>query len=103
MISSPTQIVLDKTTVKLALVSHEQRQSKLILESKPQFNVISAGLQGPVGTVAEDVLAKAASAELAAMNASTVSDQVSTDLELLVTDLNNAFVYHTGAISAQGG
>lgn len=110
MISSPTTVVLENTISRVALVSHDQRTAKVVIEAKPQFHVISAGLQGPVGTVAADVLARAAAAEQAAITAQQAASAASldatntnADLDTMITDLNNAFVFHTGAISAQGG
>ncbi|ELA7323102.1 hypothetical protein Q9X98_004746 [Vibrio parahaemolyticus] len=41
-------------------------------------------------------------AEQAANNALTVANQATADLDKLITDMNDAFVYHAGVISAQG-
>ncbi len=103
MISSLTTIVLKKTVRQIVNVTQKQQQTKVVVQGRPNFSVVSVGLQGPVGTVAEDVLSRAAAAELAATAASNVANQAATDVEQLVTDLNNAFVFHSGAISAQGG
>lgn len=56
-----------------------------------------------MGTVADEVLSRAEAAEQAANNALTVANQATADLDKLITDMNDAFVYHTGVISAQGG
>lgn len=103
MISSQTAVVLERTVQRVARLSHDERETTVTVQATPYYFVISAGLQGPVGTVAEDVLARAAAAEQAAADASSTAGQAALDLDKLVTDLNNAFAYHAGAISAQGG
>lgn len=103
MISSQPAIVLERTVQRVARLSHDRRETTVTVQATPHYFVISAGLQGPVGTVAEDVLARAAAAEQAAGDAAVVAGQAVLDLNQLITGLNNAFAYHAGAISAQGG
>lgn len=54
-----------------------------------------------MGTVAENVLARAAAAETTANEAMALAEDTATDLASLTAQLRDAFTYHTGVISAQ--
>lgn len=66
------------------------------------FQLVAVGVQGPVGTVAENVLQRSLQAEVAAKAAELSASQAQDDLSDLIFGLNQAFSFHTGAISAQG-
>lgn len=103
MISSKTAVTLSRVELRVARITQGQHVAVVASPSRPRFGVVSAGLQGPVGTVAENVLARAEAAELAATEAAAVAGQTASDLTSLTNKLKDAFVYHAGAISAQGG
>lgn len=67
----------------------------------PRVSVVSVGVQGPVGVLAEGVLQRTLQAEAAARQATAVAAEASDVLEDLLTDLRAAFQHHAGAISAQ--
>lgn len=83
-------------TVRLGDTVVEVRQP-----AAPRLQVLTFGYQGPVGTVAENVLARAAAAETTANEAMALAEDTATDLASLTTQLRDAFTYHTGVISAQ--
>lgn len=68
----------------------------------PRLNVISLGVQGPVGVLAENVLQRTQQAEQNAMQALELATGASATLAGLLEDLQGAFIYHAGVISAQG-
>lgn len=69
----------------------------------PRLSVISLGVQGPVGVLAENVLQRTLQAEQDASKALALAQGADTTLAALLEDLQGAFTYHAGAISAQGG
>ncbi|MDV2801622.1 hypothetical protein R0E53_29165 [Pseudomonas aeruginosa] len=69
----------------------------------PRLTVVSVGVQGPVGALAENVLQRTLQAEADARQALTLATDANATLGALLEDLQGAFTYHAGAISAQGG
>lgn len=69
----------------------------------PRLSVISLGVQGPVGVLAESVLERTRQAEKNAIQALTLAQGADATLAGLLEELQGAFVYHAGVISAQGG
>ncbi len=64
-------------------------------------SVVTLGSQGPVGSVAEEVLSKAAQASTDAVLALETSQKNQAFLDDVVTGMTNRFNYHARAISAQ--
>ncbi|ERY86339.1 hypothetical protein Q022_05926 [Pseudomonas aeruginosa BWHPSA009] len=83
------------------------RQAGRVVEVRqalaPNVTVVAVGVQGPVGALAENVLQRTKQAELDAKAALTLATGATETLDALLADLQGAFVYHAGAISAQGG
>lgn len=69
----------------------------------PRLSIISLGVQGPVGVLAENVLQRTLQAEQNASKALALAQGADTTLASLLEDLQGAFTYHAGAISAQEG
>ncbi|MFU4162792.1 hypothetical protein ACM7DV_29575 [Pseudomonas aeruginosa] len=100
-------------TVQRVVVTHgvervvTVRQAGRVLEVRqllsPRVTVVSAGVQGPVGALAENVLQRTLQAELDARQALALASDANAALGALLEDLQGAFTYHAGAISAQGG
>ncbi|WP_413285970.1 hypothetical protein [Vibrio sp. MA40-2] len=78
-------------------------QSQVTMQnpSKMKMSVITMGRQGPVGTVAEDVLARAMAAELAANEAKAQSSQIAEDQTSMVDGMTMALDHYIGVISVQ--
>ncbi|EMO7933180.1 hypothetical protein AVM47_033700 [Pseudomonas aeruginosa] len=100
-------------TVQRVVVTHgvervvTVRQAGRVLEVRqllsPRVTVVSAGVQGPVGALAENVLQRTLQAEADARQALALASDANATLGALLEDLQGAFDYHAGAISAQGG
>jgi hypothetical protein len=103
MIDGTNRVTQVKVVRQVVRIKQGNRQSTVERQGPPRLTVVRTGVQGPVGTVADEVLSRAEAAEQAANNALTVANQATADLDKLITDMNDAFVYHTGVISAQGG
>lgn len=69
----------------------------------PRLSVISLGVQGPVGVLAENVLQRTLQAEQNASLALELAKGADSTLAGLLEELQGAFIYHAGVISAQGG
>lgn len=100
MINSETTVVLEKVNRQVVRLTQGSRKTVIEQTIAPRFQVLSVGLQGPVGTVAENVLSMAASAVAAAETAETVATQANDDLEQLVNGLSNAIAYQSGVFMA---
>ncbi|MBM2631714.1 hypothetical protein [Pseudomonas aeruginosa] len=83
------------------------RQAGRVVEVRqalaPNVTVVAVGVQGPVGALAENVLQRTKQAELDARKALTLATDANATLGTLLEDLQGAFTYHAGAISAQEG
>lgn len=69
--------------------------------SRPRINVVSVGVQGPVGTVAESVLTMAQEAKETANQASQKADEASQDQQSMVSGMTLTLDHYIGAIEAQ--
>lgn len=69
----------------------------------PRLSVVSLGVQGPVGVLAENVLQRTLQAELNANRALELAQGADAAVAALMDDLQGAFTYHAGVISAQEG
>lgn len=83
------------------------RQAGRVVEVRqalaPNVTVVAVGVQGPVGALAENVLQRTLQAEADASAALALATDANVALGALLEDLQGAFTYHAGAISAQGG
>lgn len=101
MTDAQGRIVVTAPVQRIVTVTQGDQVVEVRQALSPHIQVISMGVQGPVGTVAERVLDRAAAAEAAADEAMALAEDTATDLASLTTQLRDAFTYHTGVISAQ--
>lgn len=101
MTDAQGRIVVTSPVQRIVTVTQGDQVVEVRQALSPHIQVISMGVQGPVGTVAERVLDRAAAAEAAADEAMALAEDTATDLASLTTQLRDAFTYHTGVISAQ--
>ena len=101
MTDAQGRIVVTSPVQRIVTVTQGDQVVEVRQSLSPHVQVISMGVQGPVGTVAERVLDRAAAAEAAADEAMALAEDTVTDLASLTTQLRDAFTYHTGVISAQ--
>lgn len=102
MIDAVSQVTHVKVVRQVVRIKQGNQQRIIDRVDKPRLSVVRAGVQGPTGTVAEEVLNLAESAERAANAAHAIATTNSADLDKLITDMNSAFEYHAGAMSAIG-
>lgn len=69
--------------------------------SRARLNVVSLGKQGPVGTVAEEVLKMATEAQAAANEAKVQSAQVAEDQSSMVGGMTMTIDHYIGVIGVQ--
>ena len=72
----------------------------IIQQSRPRINVVSVGVQGPVGTVAESVLTMAEEAKVAAEQAMKLAEATSQEQADMVSGMILALDHYIGAIGA---
>tara|TARA_B100000929_G_scaffold244902_1_gene202989 strand:+ start:1095 stop:1403 length:309 start_codon:yes stop_codon:yes gene_type:complete len=101
MTDAQGRIVVTAPVQRIVTVTRGDQVVEVRQALSPHIQVISMGVQGPVGTVAESVLSQAATASATAEEAKALSENTATDLASLTTQLRDAFTYHTGVISAQ--
>lgn len=101
MTEAQGRIVVTSSVQRIVTVTQGGRVVEVRQALSPHIQVISMGVQGPVGTVAESVLNRAAIAEATAEDAKTLAEGAATDLASLTRQLRDAFTYHTGVISSQ--
>ena len=68
---------------------------------RPRIHVVSIGIQGPVGTVAESVLTMAQEAVATANQAIKKADVVSQEQQTMVSGMALTLDFYIGAIAAQ--
>lgn len=99
MINSSQRIVVTNTVDRIVTLSVGGAVVEVRESTKPNVQVVTVGVQGPVGTVAENVLAMAAQAEAAAARAEALAVQNDADLTQFVNSLSNAIAYQSGVFS----
>ncbi|MEL0625029.1 hypothetical protein V6238_18295 [Marinomonas arenicola] len=100
MISANPVVVLEKAEMQVVRIEQGARVAIVESSKDPVFQVLSVGLQGPVGTVAEEVLSMAARAESLALEALALANQTDADLDQFVQGFSGAIAYQSGVISA---
>lgn len=112
MISSKTTVTLSRVELWVARITQGQHVAVVTSPSRPRFGVVSTGLQGPAGTLSDNVLqsveqtsadaaAARESADAAGLAAATAQEAATGAVEsvnTLMRSLQNAFEYHAGAI-----
>ena len=94
------QIKLNITEQRVVM-NTEKSRTELKLKHQVKLSAVTMGKQGPVGTVAENVLARAVEAEAAAKAAQSLSNQVAEQQSSMVSDMTNTLEHFIGAIEAQ--
>ncbi|MDW1763138.1 hypothetical protein R7040_18200 [Vibrio sp. 1069] len=89
--------------VKRHVVSMRAGRSMVELRtpSRTRLNVVSLGKQGPVGTVAEEVLKIATEAQTVANEAKAQSSQVAQEQTLMVDGMTMTIDHYIGVIGVQ--
>lgn len=99
---SQTRVVVSHGVERVVSVNHSGQVVEVRQQLDPRLNVISVGVQGPVGALADDVLQRTKLAEINAYQALALASDTSAVMGALLDDLQGSFNYHAGVISAQG-
>lgn len=107
MLDTQCRVVVSYQSRQVIKLKQGDTVTVIAKPSKPCLSVVSVGAQGPVGTVAEEVLSKVEQAEQSANEAKSEasaahdeSQQTQLDMDQMLTDMTNRFNYHAGVISA---
>jgi len=103
MTGQAQRVIVTHGVERIVTVRQAGRVVEVRQELAPNVTVVAVGVQGPVGALAENVLQRTKQAETDARNALTLATDANATLGALLEDLQGAFTYHAGAISAQGG
>ncbi|MDK8377645.1 hypothetical protein [Pseudomonas aeruginosa] len=103
MSGAALRVVVTRGVERVVTVRQAGRVVEVRQLLSPRVTVVSAGVQGPVGVLAENVLQRTLQAEADARQALALASDANATLGALLEDLQGAFDYHAGAISAQGG
>ncbi|OEC32880.1 hypothetical protein SAMN05216600_12831 [Pseudomonas cuatrocienegasensis] len=103
MNAGQTRVVVTHGVERIVTVRQGGQVVEVRQQLAPRLTVVSVGVQGPVGALAENVLQRTLQAEADASAALALANDASAALGALLEELNGSFVYHAGAISAQGG
>lgn len=107
MINVSQRVVVTNSVERIVKVKVQDSVVEVREPAEPRVQVVTVGVQGPVGTVAENVLQRALQAEqsaneakLAATEAQEMAGDTLQGLTALVDGMKQRLDYHTGAISA---
>ena len=103
MSAAQTKVVVTHGIERIVTVRQGGQVVEVRQQVSPRLTGIRVGVQGPVGALAENVLQRTKQAEADAKAALALATDANATLGALLEDLQGAFIYHAGAISAQGG
>ncbi len=95
------RITLRHTVKQLVRMDMGGNVVTITQQSRPRINVVSVGVQGPVGTVAESVLTMAEEAKAAAEQATELAETTSQEQADMVSGMTLTLDHYIGAIGAQ--
>lgn len=97
------RIVITKGVERVVTVRQAGRVVEVRQQVSPRMTVVSVGVQGPAGALSAEVQQRLQRAETSAVAALELASDTSQTMAALIGDLQGAFTYHAGVISAQGG
>lgn len=97
------RIVITKGVERVVTVRQAGRVVEVRQQVSPRMTVVSVGVQGPAGALSAEVQQRLQRAESSAVAALELASDTSQSMAALMDDLQGAFTYHAGVISAQGG
>lgn len=97
------RIVVTKGVERVVTVRQAGRVVEVRQQVSPRMTVVSVGIQGPAGALSAEVQQRLRRAETSASTALDLAADASATVAALLDDLQGAFTYHAGVISAQGG
>lgn len=97
------RVVVTKGVERVVTVRQGGQVVEVRQQVSPRMTVISVGVQGPAGALSAEVQQRLQHAETSAVTALELATDASASVAALLEDLQGAFTYHAGVISAQGG
>lgn len=97
------RIVITKGIERVVTVRQAGHVLEVRQQVSPRMTVVSVGVQGPAGALSAEVQQRLQRAEISASTALELATDASASVAALLEDLQGAFTYHAGVISAQGG
>lgn len=97
------RIVVTKGVERVVTVRQAGRVIEVRQQASPRLTVVSVGVQGPAGALSAEVQQRLQLAETSAQAALEIAADTGASVAALLEDLQGAFTYHAGVISAQGG
>lgn len=97
------RVVVTKGVERVVTVRQAGRVVEVRQQVSPRMTVVSVGVQGPAGALSAEVQQRLHLAVASASAALELATDANTTVAALLNDLQGAFTYHAGVISAQGG
>ena len=97
------RVVVTKGVERVVTVRQAGQVIEVRQQVSPRLTVVSVGVQGPAGALSSEVQQRLQRAEASASAALELASDASDSVAALLDDLQEAFTYHAGVISAQGG
>lgn len=97
------RVVVTKGVERVVTVRHGGQVLEVRQQVSPRMTVVTVGVQGPAGALSAEVQQRLQRAEISASTALELATDASASVAALLEDLQGAFTYHAGVISAQGG
>lgn len=94
------RVVVTQPVTSIVRVTQGSKTAVVEQSAQRAVSVVTIGTQGPVGTVAENVLLRAMQAEHAANQSVALSEDALEGLTTLISEFKSSLDFHTGALSA---
>jgi hypothetical protein len=95
------RIVMRHTVRHVVRMSAGDNQVTILKSGNPRINVVTIGVQGPVGTVAQSVLTMAEQAQAAAKQAEQLANVVQAEQQQMFSSMSLTLDHYIGALAAQ--
>ena len=99
MIDGQGRVTVEKVVRQVVRLKQGQQVAVIERPGHVRFSVVRGGIQGPVGTVAEEVLNRAEAAERTANEAKKLAQDNHNAVDLMLDEMTAAFEFQTGIIN----
>ncbi|HFQ5182613.1 TPA: hypothetical protein ACGUW2_004642 [Vibrio vulnificus] len=99
MIDGQGRVTVEKVVRQVVRLKQGKQVAVIERPGHVRFSVVRGGIQGPVGTVAEEVLNRAEAAERTANEAKKLAQDNHNAVDLMLDEMTAAFEFQTGIIN----
>ncbi|HAS3046048.1 TPA: hypothetical protein I6Y62_004328 [Vibrio parahaemolyticus] len=99
MIDGQGRVTVERVVRQVVRLKQGQQVAVIERPGPIRFSVVRGGIQGPVGTVAEEVLNRAEAAERTANEAKKLAQDNHNAVDLMLDEMTAAFEFQTGIIN----